>query len=248
MSYNPFSLEGKTILVTGASSGIGKGIAEECAKLGATLIITGRNEKRLTETLHNLEGSNHKMIISDLSTEEGINEIIKDLPKLDGLLLAAGIVEMWPVLFATKEKFEKNFSVNFYSPIELMRLIIKKKLYNVGFSIVAIDSIAGSSDFCPANGTYGAGKAALKAFLKYAAVEMAPRKIRINTISPGFIYTPMFSEGVIEKEKLEETMQKIKLKRWGNPFDIACGAIYLLSDASSYVTGTDICIDGGYTI
>lgn len=248
MRYNPFSLENKTILITGASSGIGKSCAIECSKMGAKLIITGRNEQRLNETLNSLEGVCHQSVLVDVSTEDGVKTLISNLPKLDGILLAAGIVEMWPVLFATRERFNKIFDTNLFSPIEIVRLIIKKKLYSPGLSVVAIDSIAGTTDFCPANGIYGAGKAALASFLKFVALENASKKIRINTISPGMILTPMHTGGAVEAEKLEETVDKVPMKRWGKPEDIAYGAIYLLSDASSYLTGSDIKIDGGYTI
>lgn len=248
MIYNPFSLEGKTILVTGASSGIGKSIAEECSKMGATLIITGRNEVRLKETFENLEGKDHIMIVADLSNDSGIQTLINNLPKLNGIVLAAAVVEMLPFLFATKEKFDKIYNTNLFSPIEISRLIIKKKLALKNFSLVAINSIAGSTDFCPANGIYGSGKAALKSFLKYMALELAPKKFRVNTISPGMIWTPMHQDGTIDEEKLQETVNKIPFKEWGKPQDVAFATIYLLSDVSSYVTGTDICIDGGYII
>ncbi|MCM1142747.1 MAG: SDR family oxidoreductase [Muribaculum sp.] len=248
MSYNPFSLENKKILITGASSGIGKSCAIECSKMGAKLIITGRNEQRLNETMNSLEGVGHQTVLADVSTDDGVKSLVSTLPKLDGILLAAGIVEMWPVLFATRERFNKIFDTNLFSPIEIVRSIIKKKLYNPGLSVVAIDSIAGTTDFCPANGIYGAGKAALASFLKFVALENASKKIRINTISPGMILTPMHTGGAVEAEKLEETVDKVPLKRWGKPEDIAYGAIYLLSDASSYLTGSDIKIDGGYTI
>lgn len=248
MTANPFTLEGKTIFISGASSGIGKGIAQECAHMGATLIITGRNEDRLNQTLCSLEGEGHKAIIADLSDIEGVKSLVSELPKLDGMVLAAGIVEMMPVLFATREKFDKIYDTNLFNPIELLRLVVKKKLFNKGLSVVAIASIAGISDFCPANGIYGSGKAALQSFLKFAALELAGKDIRVNTLSPGMILTPMHSNGAVEEEKLLETVGKVPLKRWGSPKDIANGAIYLLSDASSYVTGTDICIDGGYIL
>lgn len=213
MSYNPFSLVDKTILITGASSGIGKSCAIECSKMGAKLIITGRNERRLNETMNSLEGEGHQSVLADVSTGDGVKSLISNLPKLDGILLAAGIVEMWPVLFATRERFNKIFDTNLFSPIEIVRLIIKKKLYNPGLSVVAIDSIAGTTDFCPANGIYGAGKAALASFLKFVALENASKKIRINTISPGMILTPMHTGGAVEAEKLEETVDKVPMKR-----------------------------------
>lgn len=245
---NPFSLNNKMILITGASSGIGKSIAEECARMGAKLIITGRNEVRLQETMANLEGTGHVSVVTDLSEQKGIKDLLSSIPKLDGLVLAAGIVEACPVLFATKEKIESIYTTNLFSPIEILRTIVKKKLFNRGFSIVAIDSIAGTSDFCPANGIYGSGKAALSSFMKYVAVETASKGIRVNTISPGMIYTPIHLGGAIDEDKLKETIDKVPLKCWGRPQDIAYGAVYLLSDASLYITGSDIRIDGGLSL
>lgn len=247
-SLNPFSLTGKTILVTGASSGIGKGIAQQCSRMGATLIVTGRNEERLQKTLTSLIGEENKAIVADLSTNEGIKTLVGQLSKLDGAVFAAGIVEMIPVLFATREKFDKMYNTNLFSPIEILRLIIKKKLFNKGLSVIGIASIAGSCDFCLANGIYGSGKSALMTYFKYAAHELAIKGIRVNTISPGFILTPMQTEGTVEDEKLQKTIDKVPLNRWGTPEDIANGVVYLLSNASSYVTGTDIRIDGGYVL
>lgn len=245
---NPFTLSDKTILVTGASSGIGREIAKQCSMMGARLIISGRNEQRLLETTQSLKGDGHRAVIADLSKDDDIKKMISELPKLDGIVLAAGFVEMWPVLFATRERIEKIYNTNLFAPLEVIRLIIKKKLYNSGLSIVAIDSIAGTCDFCSANAIYGSGKAALSSFLKYVAVETASKKIRVNTISPGMILTPMHFNGAVEKEKLEETVSKVPLKRWGIPTDIAYGVVYLLSDAASYITGADIRIDGGYSL
>lgn len=245
---NPFLLNGKTIFVTGASSGIGKSIAEVCAAMGAIVILNGRNSERLHKVYEALEGEGHSVIGGDLTEETVVKQILKTIPKLDGLVLAAGFVEMCPVLFATKDKFQKIYDTNLFAPIELLRNIVKKKLFNTGLSVVAIDSIAGNTDFCVANGIYGSGKAALKSFMKFFALETAQKGIRINTISPGMILTPMHSDGAVEEEKLLETIDRIPLKRWGVPEDVANAAIYLLSDASSYVTGTDIVVDGGYTI
>lgn len=247
-SYNPYTLQGKTILVTGASSGIGKATAIECSKLGAKLIITGRNENRLCATLSELEGKGHIYIIADLSKDEGISSLLNQLPPINGLVLAAGIVEMWPVLFATRQRIEKIFNTNLFSPIELARSILKKKLHEKDFSIVAISSIAGTDSIGTANGIYGAGKAALSSFLKYIALECASKSVRVNTISPGMILTPMHTEGTIEEEKLQKMIQNVPIKRWGLPQDIAYAAVYLLSDASSYMTGADIKIDGGITL
>lgn len=246
--YNPFSLEGKHMLITGASSGIGKDIAKECSKMGATLIITGRNEDRLSETLVSLEGSGHKMIVADLNESIGRNFLLENIGAIDGLVLAAGIVEMLPVLFATNSKFEKIYKTNLFSPIELLRLIVKRKLYNNGLSVVVIDSIAGTDSIATANGIYGSGKAALKSFMKYFALETAKKGIRVNTVSPGLILTPMHTNGTISEQELKMAVEKVPIKRWGTGKDIAMAAIYLLSSASSYITGADIRIDGGVSI
>lgn len=246
-SYDPFSLQGKTILVTGASSGIGKATAIECSKMGASVIITGRNKVRLDETFDQLYENQNKKILCDLSSDEGIKNLIDSIPKLDGIVLAAGIVEMLPATFATKDKITKIYSTNLFSPIEILRSVIRKKLYNKPFSAVGISSIS-SNVVTPANGIYGSGKAALTSFFRYFAYEMAAKGVRINTISPGMIHTPMHTEGVVEKERLEEEVDRIPMKRWGLPIEIAQAAVFLLSNASSYITGTDIWIDGGASL
>ena len=247
-AYNPFSLKEKNILVTGASSGIGRGIAIECSKMGAQLIITGRNENRLKETMSLLEGKGHKTIIADLTEQGGLASLVDQLPKLDGLVLNAGIVELKPISFATQRHFENIYKINLFAPIELFRLIVKKKLYNSGFSVVTIDSVAGSFDFAPGNSIYGSGKAALKSFLKYASLEYCSKNVRINTISPGMVLTPLVMDGEVDSVQLEKVISDIPINRWGKPEDIAFATVFLLSSASSYITGIDIIVDGGYTI
>ncbi len=245
---NPFSLEGKTILITGASSGIGRAVAVECAKMGAAVIISGRNEERLRQTFSSLVGTGHKLIVADLSNEDGLKDLLGSLSGLDGIVLAAGVVEMIPVLFASKSKFDKILATNLFTPIELLRQVVKKRLFNPGLSVVAIDSVAGISKFEVANGIYGSGKAALASFLKYFALEMSGKKIRVNTVSPGMILTPMQTKGAVDETKLQETIDRIPMKRWGKPEEVAYAVLYLLSDASAYLTGTNIKVDGGYTI
>lgn len=244
--YNPFSLEGKTILVTGASSGIGKSTAIECSKLGATLIITARNEQRLTETFNQLEGSNHSMILADMTKEDDLKSLVKSLPRLDGVVLSAGVGITLPLKFASRKKIDFVFETNFYQTVELMRLIHKNKLLNSGASAVFVDSI---SAFCPelGNGIYGASKAALLAWMKYLAHEIAPA-VRVNCVCPGMTDTPLIHRGTITEEQHAEDAKKYPMKRYGKPEEIAYGIIYLLSDASSWVTGIALTIDGGRTI
>lgn len=248
LCYNPFSLANKTVLVTGASSGIGRSIAIECSNMGAAVVIMGRNENRLRNTFELLQGVGHETLAIDINDLSSIEEAINKLPKLDGLVLAAGIVEMRPFMFATHDKMVSIFETNLFSPVQMLRLIVKKKKYNKGLSVVGISSVAGREDIVQGNGIYGSGKSAFSSILKYAALELAPKSIRVNTISPGMILTPMHTQGNVTQEQLDMYVSKLPLPRWGHPQEVAYSAVYLLSDASSYITGSDIKIDGGLTI
>ena len=246
-NYNPFSLKGKTILVTGASSGIGKETAISCSKMGAKVIITARNEERLNETFKALEGEDHVKIIADLTRTEDLEHLIKDIDVIDGLVLCAGRSRSLPILFSTREKFDEIYDVNFFSPVETLRLLVKKKKVSSNASVVIMVSIGGTGRFTPGNAIYGSSKAALKSMVQYFAVELAHKKIRVNGICPGMVETPLIHHGTLTQEQLDEDREKYPLKRYGQPIDIANGAIYLLSDASSWLTGQSIVIDGGLT-
>lgn len=248
MMHNPFSLTGKTILVTGASSGIGKSTAIECSKMGATVIVTARNEERLTETLNDMEGEGHKMIIADLSTEDGIKKIIEETPSLNGLVLCAGKGNTLPMSFSSTDKFDPIFNINFFAPVELFRLLVKKKLLVRESSVVMIASIGGIRRITFGNGIYGASKAALNTIMKYCAREYGSSKlIRVNSICPGMVETPLIHSGSLTEEQLDADRKTYPLQRYGQPKDIAYAAIYLLSDASSWVTGHELIVDGGVT-
>ena len=159
MSYNPYSLEGKTILVTGASSGIGQKTAVECSKLGAKVIIVGRNEQRLQDTYSQLEGSGHSQFITELTNPEEVDLMLANLPTLNGLVLCAGIGGTTrPLLFCTKDKFSNVFEVNVFSTVELLRLLVKKKKMSKDSSVVIVSSIGGVRVYNPGNGVYGASK------------------------------------------------------------------------------------------
>ena len=247
-SFNPFSLAGKTILVTGASSGIGRETAVECSRMGADLVVTGRDSARLQETCSQLETSVKAQIVADLTLTEDVERLVAALPPLDGAVLCAGNSTTLPLQFGTREKFDEMFDVNFFAPVELLRLLYKKKVLQKGASVVLIASIGGTHSFMPGNGVYGASKAALNSVMKYAAREYAPRKVRVNSICPGMVDTPLIHRGTITEEQLAEDAKKYPLGRYGRPDDIAHGAIYLLSDASSWLTGHDLVIDGGFSI
>ena len=215
---NPFSLENKTILVTGASSGIGRAIAIECSNMGATLIISARDEARLNDTFAQLSGKEraHQCIIADLLNMEEMNGLLSKIVKIDGLVLCAGRGVTLPYQFASREKFDGIFDVT--------------RIFSGGNSI------------------YGASKAALNSIMKFCAKEFASRKVRVNSICPGMVDTPMVHRGTISEEQLKEDMERYPLKRYGLPEDVAYSAVYLLSDASSWITGIDLIVDGGISI
>jgi len=245
--YNPFSLEGKTILVTGASSGIGQATAIECSKMGAKVVMTGRNAERLQETFSQLEGEGHSWMTADLTKEDEIVSLVDKIDKINGLVLCAGKGLTLPVLFSTRDKFDEIFNINFFSPVELLRLLAKKKKLTKEASIVIIVSIGGTHKWSPGNSIYGSSKAALKSMVQFYAIELAPKQIRVNGICPGMVETPLIHRGTLTQEQFNVDKEHYPLKRYGQPIDIANGVIYLLSDASSWMTGQSIVIDGGIT-
>lgn len=247
-SFNPFSLAGKTVLVTGASSGIGRQTALSCSCMGARVIVTGRDSGRLQETFNQLSGDNNIQITADLTLADDMDRLLSSLPPLDGAVLCVGNSTTLPLQFGTREKFDDMFEVNFFAPVELLRLLYKKKLLQKGASVVLIASIGGTHSFMPGNGVYGASKAALNSVMKYAAREYSARRIRVNSICPGMVDTPLIHRGTITEEQLAEDAKRYPLGRYGRPDDIANGAIYLLSDASSWLTGHDLIIDGGFSV
>lgn len=248
MSYNPYSLKGKTVLVTGASSGIGQKTAIECSKLGAQLVITGRNVERLQETFSQLEGNGHLQIKAELTSLDDIELLIAGIPILDGVVLCAGSGLTKPFQFCSRDYFDRIFNVNYFAPVELLRLLVKKKKLAKPSSVVFVSSIGGVRKFNPGNGVYGASKGALNSSMKYCAVELAAKKIRVNSVNPGMVHTKFINPNVFSEEQLRLDMEKYPLKRYGETIDIALGIIYLLSDASSWVTGHTLVIDGGLTI
>lgn len=246
--YSPFSLEGKTILVTGASSGIGRAAAIECSKMGAKVIITARNEERLSQTLSELEGGGHQMFLCDLNNEEAIDKMVGDLPELQGLVNNAGFTKILPVQFLSSEEINSVFQVNTVAPMILLQKLLKKKKLKKGASVVFTSSLAGMGVCTVGNSMYSASKGAVSAFVRCVALELAQKNIRVNAVCPGMVDTGILDSGTLTKEQLDEDMRNYPLGRYGTPEDIAWAMIYLLSDASSWVTGDNLIIDGGLTI
>ena len=247
--YNPFSLSGKTILVTGASSGIGQATAIECSKLGAKLVITGRNAERLQETMNQLEGEGHQQVIAELTNEDEVRRLVEAAPALNGLVNNAGYNVMQLVPFIKRDDLARIFNVNAIAPIYLTHALVKAKKLVKGASVVFTSSISGRGVCSPGNGLYCATKAAVSAFARNAAIDLSGKMIRCNTVAPGMIETPL-KEGksLITEEQWQTNMQLYPLKRFGNPNDVADAIVYLLSDASSWVTGTELVVDGGRSL
>ena len=244
MGFNPFELTGKTILVTGASAGIGRAIAISCSMMGAIVIITGRNKDRLDETFSKLAGIGHQMILADLSVEEDRGYLVDKMPVLDGLVHCAGVGSRIPCKMVQKEDFRYVFTSNVEAPILLQaEILVRKKLKKLS-SVVFLASKAASYPSI-GNAVYSASKGAIISYAKCLALELAPRQIRVNCICPAMVWTDLILEGGISKEELEVAQLKYPLKRYGQPEDVAYLAIYLLSDASSWMTGTCVDLTGG---
>lgn len=249
MAINPFSLEGKTVLVTGASSGIGKSIAIACSEMGATVVLNGRNIVRLNETEQKLKNRGAHMVLPcDLSDKEQVTDFVSKLPVLDGLVFCSGISKFLPFSFIKEDVLNEIFNVNCFSPVMLLNKIIRTKKINKNSSVVFISSIAGNSNISPANSIYGASKSALTSFAKYIALELSAKKIRCNSILPGRIETSLIEHSQLTKEDVEKDIDKYPLKRYGKPEEVANAALFLLSDASSWITGTQIIVDGGRSL
>lgn len=244
MNYNPFSLEGKTILITGASSGIGQATAIECAKLGAHVVITGRNAERLQETFDQLEGDGHQQIIADLTNPEELEHLVTSMPQLDGLVNNAGVGYTKPILFIKQTDLDTMFETNTFAPVMLTKLAMKKKKINRGGSIVFTSSIAAMTEGM-GNSVYSMTKTAIMSFAKSCALEFGDKGIRVNSVHPGMVETKLIHGGAISEDDMQKDMQNYPLKRYGRPEEIAWSIIYLLSEASAWVTGSQSIIDGG---
>lgn len=243
-TFNPFTLEGKTILVTGASSGIGRGIAIACSKMGATVIINGRNEQRLAETMTEMQGEENLSLAADLSDSNSLTGMVSRLPKLDGIVHCAGIGQRVLCKQLQEADLDTMMDVNFKAPVMLQTEILKQKKINKGASVVFIASIASDSPSI-GNAVYSASKGAIISYANCLALELAPRQIRVNCILPAMIWTDLILKGGITEEELKEDEKKYPLKRYGKPEDIANLSIYLLSNAAAWMTGSSIKITGG---
>jgi NAD(P)-dependent dehydrogenase (short-subunit alcohol dehydrogenase family) len=252
MTKDPFSLKDKVIVITGASSGIGRQCAISCAAQGARVVILGRDRKRLDETMSLMEHQkSHLAIIAELTDFENTEAIVKglvaDTGKADGLINCAGISTTLPVNLIKPEKIEEFLKVNVVSAINLTRSVVKPAYFSEeGGSVIFISSVMGVAGEIGKT-IYSLTKGALISGAKSMALELAPRGIRVNCISPGVVESPMSKNAVYSRN--EESLNKIKALHplgLGQPEDVANACVYLLSDASRWVTGTNLVVDGGY--
>lgn len=245
----PFALRNKTIMVTGSASGIGRCTAIACAMAGAKLILADINEEGLKETLSLLKTENciqnHEIRVADLSTDEGLTALIDTLSILDGVVFCAGIGITKTIPFYSREDFYRVFDINFFAPVLLTKLLVKKKKLSKVSSLVYLVLVAGVFSFKPGNGIYGASKSALHGFVKFAALELAAKGIRCNAVCPAMVETPFLQTVSLSQEDIENDKKKYPFKRYAQPEEIAQGCVFLLSDASSYMTGQDLVLDGG---
>lgn len=246
--YNPFTLEGKVVLVTGAGSGIGRSVAIEASKLGAKLALLDINDDLLKETHSLLVGSGHTTYAVDLTDVAAIKTFVDGCGCIDGLVNNAGMPNTKPLHFVNEQDFDKVISLNTKAPLLLTNLLYKKKRLNRGASIVFTSSLAGLFTFTPANGLYSLTKAALTSYAKSCAVEFAARAIRANCVNPSMVNTHLKDTLSFSQEEYEKDVQKYPLRRYAEPREVALAIIFLLSDASSYVTGHTLLVDGGRSL
>ncbi len=245
---NRFSLEGKTVLVTGATSGIGRATAVTCAGLGAKVVAIGRNQERLDSLMQELEGDGHLAINADLTDDAQVQILLESVPAVDGVACCAGVADMKPFAFVTEEDVERVFKVNCFAPVMLVNKLLKAKKLNKGGSVVFVSSVDGPKIVHAGNSVYSGSKSALVGLARNMAIDLASKKIRVNCVLPGTTDTPMIHTGSATDEMLAENAKQFPLKRFAQPEEIANAIIFLLSDAASFVTGTELIVDGGYSI
>lgn len=242
--YNPYSLEGKTILITGAASGIGKATSIECSKVGGKVIAVDLNTDGLDALIPLLEGDGHNSFAGNLCDEAFLETLGEQVPSLDGVFLCAGVSDTTPVKFITEEKIARVMNVNLVAPIMMLKQLLVKKKINKGGSLVWMSSY-GAERVEPGLGIYAASKSAVNGIMRAYAKELVSRKIRSNSIMPMMIRTELLSTLNNISDKDWEKQEAMYPLGFGNPLDVAYAAIYLFSDASRWITGTQIKMDGG---
>lgn len=244
---NPFSLDGRTILVTGASSNIGRKIAIRCSEMGAKIIIAARDKARMEETIAEMTGEGHLYIQVDLSDAESIAALTEAMPMLDGVVLCAARFDTTPVKNIKRESVQSMFDTNTFANFDIIQKLLKKKKIVKGGSIVFISSVASMRPY-KGNSLYSATKGAINSFSKVLATELGVQKIRVNCVQPGIVRRDGgIREGTLTAEQQKNEMEKFPLGM-GDTDDIAYASVYLLSDVAKWITGIDLIVDGGQSL
>jgi len=240
-----YSFSGKTVLVTGATSGIGKQSAIDLSAAGATLIITGRNKERLNETIQLLKGEGHTLFIADLTEFDSLGTLAESLPVLNGIVHSAGVTGHLPAKFIGANDVSEVLRINYMAPVLLTAALLRKKKIAANASIVFLSSITTKYPYY-GGAIYGSSKAAIEAYSRVLSIELAAKGIRSNCVSPSFVRTPMVDDAgkTISNEVLEK-FEKMMPLGFGEPSDVSNAILYLLSDASKWVTGSNMVLGGG---
>lgn len=246
--FNPFSIEGKTFLVTGAASGMGRATALTCARMGANVVAADFNEEGLDALSKEMLEGNHLFMPMNLADETTWETLLETIPVVDGIAGCAGVASMKPFSFIDKSDFDKVFGVNFFGPVLLVKSLLKKKKIAKGGSVVFVSSVDGPKVVHAGNSVYSASKNALVGMARNMAIDLAVKQIRVNCVLPGTTDTPLIRTANVSEEDLVNNAKQFPLKRFGKPEDMANAIIFLLSDASSFITGTELTVDGGYSI
>ena len=245
-SANPFGLNGSAVLVTGASSGIGRQIAISCAAMGARVIASGRNEQRLNDTLGSLAGSGHSAIAAELTLESDIDRLVEQAGIVNGVVHCAGISRLAPLRMASQSHIAEVWKTNYEAPVLLTQRLLAKNRIAADGSILFMSSIAAFIGVAGV-GVYSGSKAALIATMRCLAMEVVKRRIRVNCLAPALVESPLLEATEKMVLSIETTRADYPLG-FGKAEDVANAAVFFLSGASRWITGTTLVMDGGLTI